>query len=69
MSSREPSTEVREMTIQEWESKVRQLESDHIAAGGFISREDAEKVVHEAYGPKPATANAEASASNPSRQN
>lgn len=69
MSSRGPSTEVREMTIQEWESKVRRLESDHIAAGGFISREDAEKVIEEAYGPKPAAATAEASANNTSRQN
>ncbi len=57
------------MTIQEWESKVRRLESDHIAAGGFISREDAEKVIEEAYGPKPAAATAEASANNTSRQN
>jgi len=38
------------MTLQEWESKVRELELDHIAAGGFISRDDAEKVVEEAYG-------------------
>jgi hypothetical protein len=51
------------MTLQEWERKVRELETDHIAAGGFISREDAEKVIEEAYGPKPAAANAEASAS------
>jgi len=58
-----PSAEVREMTLQEWERKVRELETDHIAAGGFISREDAEKVIEEAYGPKPAAANAEASAS------
>lgn len=57
----EPSAEVRKMTLQEWERKVRELELDHIAAGGFISREDAERVVEEAYGPKPA---AEASASN-----
>ena len=49
------------MTLQEWESKVRQLELDHIAAGGFIGREDAEKVVEEAYGPKPAAVDAEAS--------
>lgn len=48
------------MTLQEWESKVRELELDHIAAGGFISREDAEKVVEEACGPKPAAVNAEA---------
>lgn len=49
------------MTLQEWESKVRELELDHIAAGGSISHEDAEKVVEEAYGPRPAAVNAEAS--------
>ena len=48
-----PSAEVREMTLQEWERKVRELETDHIAAGGFISREEAEKVIEEAYGPSP----------------
>lgn len=57
------------MTLQEWERKVRELELDHIAAGGFISREDAEKVVEEAYGPKPAAANAAALASNASEEN
>jgi hypothetical protein len=57
------------MTLQEWESKVRKLELDHVAAGGFISREDAEKVVEQAFGPKPATGNAEeSSASSTSRQ-
>lgn len=56
------------MTLQEWERKVRELELDHIAAGGFISREDAERVVEEAYGPKPVASNAQASANNASRE-
>ncbi len=65
----EPSAEVRKMTLQEWERKVRELEMDHIAAGGFISREDAEKVVEEAHGPKPGADSAEASACDARRRN
>ena len=57
------------MTRQEWERKVRELELDHIAAGGFMGREDAEKVVEEAYGPKPGAGNAEESASTATRGN
>lgn len=41
------------MTREEWESKVRELELDHIAAGGFISHEEAERIIEEVYGPKP----------------
>lgn len=41
------------MKPEDWERKVRELELDHIAAGGFISHEEAERIIEEAYGPKP----------------
>lgn len=47
------------MTRQEWEYRVRELELDHIAAGGFISRREAERIVEEVYGPKPSDGDGE----------
>lgn len=41
------------MKPEDWERKVRDLELDHIAAGGFISHEEAERIIEEVYGPKP----------------
>lgn len=41
------------MTRSEWESKARGLQLDHVAAGGFISLEEAERIIQQVYGPKP----------------
>lgn len=40
------------MTHEERERKIRELELDHIAAGGFVSYEDAEKIIEQVYGPE-----------------
>lgn len=41
------------MRKEDWERKARELQLDHVAAGGFISQEQAERIVEEIYGPKP----------------
>ena len=38
------------MTDEELKKKIEELKADHIAAGGFISDEEAEEVVKKAYG-------------------
>jgi len=43
------------MKPEDWERKVRDLEFDHIAAGGFVSHEEAERIIEEVYGPSPVT--------------
>lgn len=41
------------MRREEWERKVTELQLDHIAGRGFISKEEAEKVIEQVYGLKP----------------
>ncbi|MDH7578543.1 MAG: hypothetical protein QHH75_12195 [Bacillota bacterium] len=41
------------LTAEEWEKKVRELELDHLAAGGHITRREAEEIIAQVYGPKP----------------
>lgn len=43
----------RGVTKSEWEGKARELQLDHVAADGFISLEEAERTIQQAYGPKP----------------
>lgn len=38
------------MTDKELKKKIEELKADHIAAGGFISDEEAEEVIRKAYG-------------------
>ena len=37
------------MTEEELKKKIEELKADHIAAGGFISDEQAEEVIKKAY--------------------
>lgn len=41
------------MKRDEWGRKVKELQADHIAAGGFISPSEAERIIEEAYGSRP----------------
>ena len=41
------------MTEEELQDKVDALRRDHVAAGGFISQEDAEAIIRKAYGLEP----------------
>ncbi|HHV77976.1 MAG TPA: hypothetical protein GXX39_11585 [Syntrophothermus lipocalidus] len=41
------------LSAEEWEKKVRELELDHLAAGGHITRQEAEEIIAQVYGPKP----------------
>ena len=37
------------MTDEELKKKIEELKADHIAAGGFISDEEAEEIIREIY--------------------
>lgn len=41
------------MSREDWERRVTELQLDHIAAGGFISKGEAERIIEEVYGLKP----------------
>ncbi|MEW6105644.1 MAG: hypothetical protein AB1563_04670 [Bacillota bacterium] len=41
------------MRKEDWERKARELQLDHVAAGGFISQDKAERIIEEVYGPEP----------------
>jgi hypothetical protein len=40
------------MTDEELKKKIEELKADHVAAGGFISDEEAEEVIREIYASK-----------------
>jgi len=41
------------MTEEEIQRKIEDLKVDHVAAGGFISHEDAEKIIRKVYDSEP----------------
>lgn len=41
------------MNRKAWERKVRELQCEKVAAGDYISREDAEKIIERIFGSKP----------------
>ncbi len=49
------------MTEEELRKKIEEVRAEHVAAGGFISYEDAEAIVREAYGLEPHNKTAEPS--------
>lgn len=53
-----------QVTSEEWDKKVAELQADHIAAGGFITEAEAREIVTQALGPRPPAVEESASCPN-----
>lgn len=42
-----------QLSPEEWDNKVAELQEDHVAAGGFITKAEAREIVTQALGPRP----------------